>query len=491
MPARRSAPKRPVRVAIIGAGLGGIAAAVKLQRRTSATFVIFEQSAGVGGTWYDNRYPGCEVDIHSHAYSYSFFKYDWARTHATQPELLRYANDVVDAFGLRRHLRLQTKVTSVVWEEAEKSYRLHTECGQQFAFDVVISAVGLLNVPWYPDWPGLADFTGACFHTSRWEDRHITADKRVAVVGTGSTAAQVVPGIADRVSKLLVFQREPGWVEPKSERPFTPTERIIYRRVPGALRLHRWWLFYKSILRFKGFDAASRTQARMRTMCEEFIDTTIDDPQTRDAVRPSYPWGCKRPILASTFYPALNRPNVRLVPHAVTSATPRGIVDERGVEHEIDVLILSTGFQPTKFLVNLDIKGRDGASLQDVWMTRATAFLGVTVPRFPNFFILYGPNTNGGLSLIAQIERQAEVAVRAVRKLERGRWRTAETDERAKRMYVRWIDGQIVKRASAMEAGCNNYYHTPEGRNVTQWPGSHLKYLLITKVLSRLGLRGG
>ena len=485
---KRGPARRPVRVAVIGAGFGGLAAAVKLRARTSAEVTIFEQSAGVGGTWFDNRYPGCEVDIPSHAYSFSFYKRSWPRTHATQPELQQYANEVADHFGLRPHLRLNTAVTDLTWDDDDHTYLLRTERGEEFVFDVVISALGLLSVPRYPDWPGLDDFGGISFHTSRWEHQHDLRGARVAVVGTGSTAAQVVPGIAGEVGELLVFQREPGWIEPKAERAFTPLERLVYERVPFTQRAHRYWLFSQSIRRFGGYDTGSKMQRRMRALCEDYIRTTIDDPATRAAVTPSYPWGCKRPIVASTFYPALNRPNVTLVPHAVTAVTPRGLVDVRGTEHPIDVLVLSTGFQPTRFLASIDIKGRAGRGIHDAWAERATAFLGVTVAGFPNLFILYGPNTNGGFSLIAQLERQAEIAVRGVRALERGAT-TIETDERVQRRYVRWIDRQIARHASAMESGCHNYYHSEHGDNVTQWPGSHLKYFLATRLAARAGIR--
>lgn len=371
-----------MRVAIIGAGLGGIAAAIKLRRRTSATVTIFEQSAGVGGTWFDNRYPGCEVDVHSHAYSFSFLRYDWPRTHATQAELLEYAEHVVDRFGLRPLLRLNTRVTDLVWEESTNTYVLSTEHGDTEEFDVVVSALGLLSVPRYPDWPGLDTFAGPCFHTSRWEEHDLTG-KSVAIVGTGSTAVQIVPAIAPAAAKVHVFQRQPGWIEPKNEREFSPRERWVYRHVPLAQKLNRAWIFHKGNRRFKGYDTGSRRQRRMREVCRRFIAATIDAPETREAVTPDYPWGCKRPVLSSTFYSSLNRDDVALVPHAVSRVTPTGVVDATGVTHPADVLILSTGFQPTRFLASLDVKGRDGRSIHDVWRERAAAFLGITVPGFP------------------------------------------------------------------------------------------------------------
>ena len=484
-----------MRVAIIGAGLGGLAAAVKLRQRTTADFVIFEQSAGIGGTWRDNRYPGCEVDIHSHVYSYSFLRYQWPRTHATQPELLAYAEHVAATFGLAAHLRLNTKVTSLTWEEPAARYTLTTGDGERHEFDVVISATGLLSVPRYPDWPGLASFAGPCFHTARWEPDHDLSGKTVAVVGTGSTSAQVVPSIAPRVGQLYVYQREPGWIEPKREREFTRRELWFYRHVPLAQRAHRAWLFYQAMRRFKGFDVNGKLQPRLREACLAFIGRSIHDPATREAVTPRYPWGCKRVVLASTFYDALNRPNVELVPHAVTRVTPAGLVDATGAERQVDVLILSTGFQPTSFLSGIEVKGRDGRGIHDAWQGRPNAFLGVTVAGFPNFFILYGPNTNGGGSIIHQLERQAEVAANAVRRLERGTVfhpavRSIDTRPRAQRRWVAWIDHRLATAASAMDSGCHNYYHVAGGANVTQWPGTHLGYAVATRLLARFGLQG-
>jgi len=484
-----AAHRKPVRVAIIGSGFGGIALAVKLQRKTSAEFIIFEQASGVGGTWFENRYPGCEVDIPSHAYSFSFIKKDWPRTHATQPELLAYAEEVIDHFGLRDHIRLETKVESVVWNAADRRYTVSTSTGTHEEFDFVVSAVGLLNVPRYPEWPGLDDFEGVKFHTSRWEHDHDLTGKRVAVVGTGSTAAQVVPALAPHVGELTVYQREPGWIEPKFERPYSRRERWVYRNVPFAQRIHRAYQFAKAGRRFRANDVQSRHQAEMRRLCVDYIARSVEDPVTRAALTPDYPWGCKRPIVASTYYTAFNRPNVELVPHAVTRVTANGIVDSTGAERPVDVLVLSTGFQPQQFLANLHVTGVGGRDLHEAWSERATAFLGITVPEFPNFFILYGPNTNGGTSIIAQLERQAEVAVSAIRTIERRGGGCVDTDAEATSRWVRWIDRQLDTHASAMNSGCHNYYTVANGANVTQWPRTHLVYLLATKLTRRRGLR--
>jgi cyclohexanone monooxygenase len=286
-----------------------------------------------------------------------------------------------------------------------------------------------------------------------------------------------------------VFQREPGWIEPKQERALRPAERWLYRNVPGAQKAHRAWLFYKAARRGLAFDLGSRRQSERRSACVAFIESSVSDPSVRASVMPGYPWGCKRVILATSFYPSLNRKNVELVPHPVKSVTRSGVVDETGAERAIDTLILSTGFQPTNFLATLDVTGAGGVSLREAWRTRTAAYLGITVAGFPNFFILYGPNTNGAGSIIAQLERQAEFAARGIARLERGRWRYVDTDGAAQDRYVRWIDRQLAAHASAMDAGCTNYYHDSRGANITQWPSSHLRYLVTVRTMGRRGLR--
>ncbi|WP_169806964.1 flavin-containing monooxygenase [Actinomadura macra] len=477
-------------MAIVGCGFGGIATGVKLRKKGITRFTIFERSDGPGGTWWDNRYPGCEVDIPSHAYSFSFLTYDWTRTHAGQQELQQYAEHVLDRFDLRRHCRFGVGVEAAIWDEDAARYDVRLDNGETEPFDVVISCLGLLNHPRYPDWPGLEEFEGPKFHTARWEPEHDLTGKRVAVVGTGSTATQVVPAIAGQVERLYVFQRQPGWILPKGERDFTPREREVFRRLPIAQKFRRARLFYGFRVAFKGYDLHGKRQKQNLRQCREYIERTVDDPELRARLTPDYPWGCKRPVLASGFYPALNRPNVQLVPHAVTRMTPKGIVDSTGTEREIDALVMATGFQATNFLASLDVRGIGGVAIHDTWKNDPKAFLGITVPGYPNFFMLYGPNTNGGFSIIAQLERQAEVAARLVARMRRRRLRAVDTRPAAAERWVRWVDRQLARHASAMEANCTNYYHSETGRNVTQWPKPHGEYYLLTKALPFLGFVG-
>lgn len=474
-------------IAIIGAGTAGVATAVKLKRAGFTAFTVFEQSGGAGGTWYDNTYPGCEVDIHSYFYSFSFMPYDWPRTHADQPTLRRYIDDTIDHFGIRAHFQFRTKVEEAVWDEERQVYRVRLDSGEERDFTVVVSCLGLLNYPRYPDWPGLDEFEGTAFHTARWEHQHDLTDKTVAFVGTGSTASQAVPAIAPTVRKLMLFQREPGWVLPKGERDFTPAERDRWLRRP----LIRKWLRYKEYRKMGRLVAGlwregTTLNRQLRDTALAYISDQIQDPALRAKVTPDFPFGCKRTIQASTFYAALNRDNVDLVPHAVERVTPKGVVAD-GVEYPADVLILATGFQPQNFLASLRVVGRGGKEIHEAWGDTPRAFLGMSVPGFPNFFMIYGPNTNGGGSIIYNNERAAESVVRMVRRLARGA-EAVEVRRPAYEWYVAWIDKMADKRLTA-QRHCHNYYFSPSGRNVTQFPMSHLTYSLATKLLPPLGVR--
>lgn len=471
-------------VVIVGGGFGGIATGVKLKRAGIDTFTIFEKSEGPGGTWWDNRYPGAEVDVWSHLYSYSFMSYDWSRSHARQDEIQRYLEEVVDRFGLRPHFRFGTTVDEAIWDDTSDMYTVRLRGGEELRAQVVVSALGLLNYPRYPDWPGLERFEGPKFHTSRWEHHHDLTGKRVAVVGTGSTATQVVPEIAPVVEHLYLFQREPGWVVPKGERDFTAEERQRLRS-PLKHRLERMRLALM-LERGQIGGAIHRPGTKVNTLreqqCRAFIDAVFADrPDLRAAVTPDYPYPGKRPILNSTFYGALKRDNVELVPRAVASVTPTGVVDAEGKEHPVDVLVMATGFQPANYLASLEVTGRDGRTIHEVWDGEPRAFLGMTVPGFPNFFMLYGPNTNGG-EIISCLERQAEHVAGVVRRMARHRVTAVEVRTSFYERYNRWLQKKMEGTAWTVS---NNYYKSASGRIVTQWPFGALFYGVLTKVLAR------
>jgi cation diffusion facilitator CzcD-associated flavoprotein CzcO len=466
-------------IAIIGGGLGGVAAAVKFQKAGFRNFTIFEQSPGAGGVWHDNTYPGCEVDIQSHIYSYSFMSYDWTRTHATQPEIKRYIEDTIDAFDIRKNFRFSTRVEDVTWQEEKSAYSVRLAGGEVREFDAVVSCVGILNVPKYPDWPGLDTFKGIKFHTSRWDHSVDLTGKRVAVVGTGSTGVQLVSGIAPIVGHLHLFQREPGWIIPKGDRDFTPEEREQFRKSAFV----RKWMRYKIFRAMGRLVKSARIQGtkgntRFREMGLAYLNT-VKDPEVRRALTPNYPFGCKRIIQCGKFYDTMNRDNVTLVPFAVERVTDKGVVAANGVEYPVDMIAIGVGFRAQEFLGTLRVCGIGGRNLHEAWGGSAKAFLGVTVPGFPNFFILYGPNTNGGASIIYQHERQAEAIVRMLRRIKRGSV-AIDTKHDAFNRYISWIDRVNAKYLSATYH-CHNYFFGRDGRNVTQWPLSATRYMWMLR----------
>jgi cation diffusion facilitator CzcD-associated flavoprotein CzcO len=481
-------PEGTPRVVVVGAGFGGIAAGVKMKGAGIHSFTIYESSLGVGGTWWDNTYPGAEVDVGSHLYSYSFKPYDWTRTHAKQAELQQYLEETVDEYGLRSHLRLGVAVESARWDDDRHGWTVRLDDGTSDECHVLISAVGFLNVPRYPEWPGLDDFEGPKFHTARWEHDHDLTDKVVAVVGTGSTATQVVPAIQPIVRQVHLFQREPGWVMPKGDRDFSPEERKAFanplRRRRERLRLK--WLLEKNIWGGRIFRVDTKENATRRQFCLDYIATSFADrPDLREAVTPHYPYPGKRPIFASTFYPALKEPNVELIPKAVASVTPTGVVDVDGVERKIDVLVMATGFQPANYLARLEVVGRTGRTLQEYWAGEPHAFLGITVPEFPNFFMLYGPGTNGG-EIVTMLESQTEYAVRAMRRMRRERVTAIEVKPSFDVQWNRWLQSKMRGTSWTMS---NNYFTAPTGKVVTQWPIGCTAYRALTKVLGRVSER--
>ncbi len=478
-------PAGTPRVVVVGAGFGGIAMGVKLRQAGIHTFTIYESSSGIGGTWWDNTYPGAEVDVGSHLYCFSFKPHDWTRTHARQPELQQYLEETVDEFGLRPHLRLGTAVESATWDDHRHIWTVRLADGTLDECHVLVSGVGFLNVPRYPDWPGLDDFEGPTLHTARWDHELDLTGKVVAVAGTGSSATQVVPAIQPIVQQLYLFQREPGWVMPKGERELSDEERASFAK-PWRYRRERWRLKYlleKSLWRGQIFRPGTKANEARRQFCLDYIGRQFADrPDLREAVTPKYPYPGKRPIFASTFYPSLKKDNVELVPRAVASLTRTGVVDADGVERAVDVVVMATGFQPADYLKRLRVVGRGGRSLHEYWADEPRAYLGITVPGFPNFFMLYGPGTNGG-EIVIMLESQAEYAVRAVKRMIRERVTAVEVRPAFAAQWYRWLQSTMAGTSWTMS---RNYFASPTGKIVTQWPYGNTLYRVLTKTLGRV-----
>jgi cation diffusion facilitator CzcD-associated flavoprotein CzcO len=473
----------------VGAGFAGIGLAVLLKKAHIDTFTIYEKADHVGGAWWYNQYPGAEVDTPSFIYSYPFKRNPWTRTHAKQAELHAYLEATVDQFGLRPHLQLGIAVESAVWDESSQMYKVKLSTGDTTDCHVLVGATGFLNIPRYPSWPGLETFCGPKFHSSRWEHDCDLTDKTVAVVGTGSTATQIVPELAKIVKKLYLFQREPGWVVPKGERDYTQEERTRLAN-PLLYRVDRfkWFLdVEKRLWRGAAFRPGTAQNDLAQQAALAFIESEFADrPDLRKAVTPDYPlWG-KRLVMNSTYYPSLKSPNVELVPCAVASVTPTGVVDVDGVERAVDVLVMATGFQATNYLGTIEIRGVDGKSLQEHWAGEPRAFLGLTVPNFPNFYIMYGPATNGG-EIVSVLMRQAEHIVRAAERMRRDRITALEVKPTWVEVYNAWLQSKVQDTSFAIAE--HNYYKSSNGKVVTQWPFSAGMYGLFVRILGRASER--
>ena len=471
------------RVAIIGAGFSGIAVAVELIDAGLGDVVVFDEADGIGGTWWLNSYPGAEVDTPSILYSFSYAPQAWTRNFVRRSELQQYLASVANRFGVTERTRFNTKVSSARWDAVHNEYELTFSDGNRERFDFVVSAVGFLNVPNLPTWPGLDEFNGPVLHSARWDPSVGLNGRTVAVIGSGSTAAQLVPGIADQVDHLLMFQREPGWVLPKNSRGLTDSERaaagnpVVQKIVRASMLWRREKVQHGLKLLTPGTHANKAAEANAR----EYINSVFAErPDLAEAVTPTYPFGGKRPIMADDLYPAMLRSNVELIPRAVERITPSGVVDVAGTHHEADVLVLSTGFD-TRYLTTLDVYGTAGNSLQATWNGEPEALLGVLAAGFPNFFMMYGPLTNGG-AVASMLEEQAKYVAAAIGTVVRKNADSIDARPEAVRRFNEIIQHRLA--GSAFQ-DANNYYKSPSGKVVTQWSDGVAFYIYMSRTWRR------
>ena len=481
-----------MRVLVLGAGFGGIGTAIALLRAGVRDVVVLEAGDGVGGVWRDNTYPGCACDVPAAYYSFSFAPNPhWTRRFPEQPEILAYLQDCADRFGVTPLVRLRTRATSAAWDDGRRHWRVETLDGDgrtgELTGDVLVSAVGQLSRPHVPHLPGVERFTGPVFHSARWRHDVPLAGRRVAVVGTGASAVQFVPRIAGTAAHVTVLQRSAPWTLPKPDRAYGPLTQRVAARAPwtgtarrGAVRLLAGFAgraVLGSPLPRAALVAASTLQRRVQ----------VRDPALRGRVTPDHPLGCKRMLLTADWLPTLARPDVTLVtdpimdvgPSAVRTAGPDG----EPVEHPADVLVYGTGFAAGEFLAPLRVTGRNGLALHDAWRDGARAHLGLTVPGFPNLFLVYGPNTNtGNTSVLTFEEAQARYVVQAVRHLARtaarGGCPVVEVRADVERRYDEALQARL---AGSVWTACGSWYRDRSGRVVANWPGTEAEYLRRTR----------
>jgi cation diffusion facilitator CzcD-associated flavoprotein CzcO len=471
-----------VDVVIVGAGFSGLGVGALLDRAGLHSFRILEAADDLGGTWRDNTYPGCACDIPSPLYSYSFDqKPDWTRLFAGQPEILAYLRDVARRRGLTDHTRFGQRVQQARWVETDARWEILTSTGDRYRAQFLISAVGPLHHPAYPDLPGVETFRGPAFHSATWRHDVDLTGKRVAVIGTGASAIQFVPAIADRVAALTVFQRTPPWIVPKADRPFDERHRWLARRLPP----YRWWvrerLFWIHEKRAAGFVSDPAAMEQTAALARRLIEKQVPDPELRAIVTPDYAIGCKRLLISSDWYPTLSKPHVDVRRGGVKEVRPGAVVGEDGVEVPADVLIYGTGFDAQN-TIRIDIVGRDGRTLADAWSTGNQAYLGTAVAGFPNMFLMVGPNTGlGHNSQIFMIEAQTRYIVDALRRLRRREADAMEVRPEVQQSFNDWLDGRMVDTVW-QTGGCRSWYQDPRsGRNTVLWPDTTIAFWRRTR----------
>jgi cation diffusion facilitator CzcD-associated flavoprotein CzcO len=479
-------PNSPdLQVAIIGAGFAGMAMAIELGRMGISDYVVFEAGDEVGGTWRENTYPGCACDVPSHLYSYSFeLNPNWSRAFSPQPEIQDYLKYCAKKHDLYPRIRLNTEITEARFDEAQNYWRLRTGDGQDVTARIVVLGLGPLSYPSIPELDGLDDFEGATFHTARWDHGYDLRGKRVAVVGTGASAIQVVPSIADEVGHLTVFQRTPPWVAPRPDRAFSALEKRLFASVPGWQRLYRSLVYAAQEIRAVGFIGESRVMDLFEWSTRRFIARSIKDPELRRQVTPDYRIGCKRILLSNDYYPALNKPHVDLVPHPVVRFTRDGVVAADGSVHELDAVIFATGFRVTDFAMFFDVLGRGGANLAEVWREGGDAYYGLAAAGFPNLFTLVGPNTGlGHNSIVFMIESQLRLIRQCLEEMNARGATTFEVDADAQQAFNAELQARSKK--TVWQSGCKSWYLNEQGKNTTLWPGYTAEFWWRTRQLNR------
>ncbi len=456
-------------IAVVGGGFGGVGAAVMLRRAGYEDVTVFERGERVGGVWNHNTYPGAACDVPSHLYEFSFEPNPrWSRRYAPQAEIQAYLEDVARRHGVLDRIRTGTEVTGARWVQSRDRWLLETSAGAHEA-DILLTACGQLSVAKVPSIPGLESFEGPAFHTSQWRHDVELAGKRVAVIGTGCSAIQAVPAIQPLVAQLDVYQRSPGWAFPKMDFVYGRRMQRLFERFPAVQRLDRMAIFAFMELGALGMTSHRWLLGPFRAVARRQIEKAIDNERLRAAVTPRDELGCKRLMLTDEWYPTLCKPNVALITEPIAEVTPGAVRLADGSERAADVLVLATGFDTHGFVAPMEIVGSGGRPLAEEWAEVPHAYLGMSVPGFPNMFLLYGPNTNGGTgSVIYTIEAAVGHVIAALGELERSRAARIEVSRQSTEDFNRELRAALA--STVWHTGCTNWYVDENGNDPNQWP---------------------
>lgn len=468
-------------IAIIGAGFSGLGMAIRLRREGFNDFVILDSAGDVGGTWWWNTYPGCRCDTPSRLYSYAFAPNpDWSETYARQPEILAYLRSCAQRENILPYIRFHTEVTAAAWDESRNLWVLDTTGGQLTATSVV-NATGALSEPKYPNIPGLETFTGTSFHSARWNHDYDLTDKRVAVIGTGASAVQIVPEIAPITAQLDVYQRSPAWVPPHTGRATAALERRLLRKIPAAQRLPRAEVYYQRELYALGWTRWRQPVTALEAICRAHLRRQVRDPAVRRKLTPDYRLGCKRPTPSNTYLRMFNRTNVELVTDGIVEVRPHSIVTADGTERDVDAVIFATGFHVTDSPMLTRIRGRDGRTLGEVFDGSPRAYLGTTIDGFPNTYTLLGPNTgNLTTSVVLMVESQIDYVLACLSSMREKNLASIEPTPQAVADHTERVR-ELSKDSVWLTGGCQSWYLDRNGHNSTLWPDFSWRFDELTR----------
>lgn len=458
-------------ILIIGTGFSGLCMGVQLKKAGIEDFVLLERGDDVGGTWRDNHYPGAACDVPSTLYSFSFEPNpEWSRSFPTQPELFEYQRHVARKYGLTPHVRLKADVQECRYDETTKRWTVTAKDGRVFEGSVVVSGMGGLSNPSYPNIPGLDQFEGDSFHSATWNHDFDLLGKRVAVIGTGASAIQFVPQIAGKVSELHYFQRTPPWVLPKADGPVRGWEKAMFRALPFTQKIYRACVYGLRECYVLGFTAFPKVMAAVEWLAKAHIHRYVKDPVKRQQLTPNYRAGCKRVLLSNDYYQAVARPNVNLVTDGIQEVRGKRVVTKDGTEREVDAIIFGTGFKIQELAPKGTFIGTAGRDLADVWQSGVEAYRGTTISGFPNLFMMVGPNTGvGHTSIIYVIESQARYVVDAIKTMRDQKLGSVDVRPEVLKQYNDKVQSMLVGTVWN-NGGCKSWYLSENGRNNTLWP---------------------
>jgi len=479
-------------VTIIGSGVGGLCMAMQLLRYGFHNFQIIEKADDIGGTWRDNSYPGCACDVPSHFYSFSFEgRSDWSRTFPPRDEIFAYLDGLVDKYNLREKTRFGTEIAAAVFDEAAQQWRLETTSGETLTTDILVTALGQLNRPKMPEIKGQELFQGAIFHSAEWQHDVDLAGKRVAVIGNGPSAAQFIPEVAKIAGHLTVFQRSPCHVVPRNDKPYNSLQKALFKYVPGLRKFYRGLIYWALERNFTIFNSFEKTRVLVRALnlsgdmtktVRDHFDEQVIDPAMRAILWPDYPVGCKRVVISDDYYPALQRPNVTVETKPIDAITGTGINTQGGESLAFDAIIYGTGFASTDFLAPLHITGSANTELNAQWRDGAEAYLGITMPHFPNLFMLYGPNTNlGHNSIIFMIECQVNYIIDALKTMDTHHARMIDLKQEKMDGFADYLKARLDTSVWSKE--CDSWYKNEAGKITNNWPDFTYVYAEATRRL--------